>query len=427
MPSVHLPFTRMGEAVVQQEIAESVHASSSLRRTGFWLLWANAVSVSMVMSADRFTFEWLVGETLDESDSASGWVLFALGAPVVCFVLLAGAMADRHDRKRILLLTQFGGAIALALSAAAVWTDVITVPITVVLAIMFGTVMAFGQPVRSSLLPSIVPKEQLMHAIVVMTIGANVAMIGGPLLAGGLIEVSGVGMAFAAQACFFLLGVVLVSRLQVPSLPPVNRSVRLRTEVMEGLRFTWQHPRLRALFFLLAVGGGLMFGSAVALLPKIARDEFGRSADDSGLLFALMGAGMIATSIGLIRHRQRITRRGLVFMLGMVAGTSNQIVQGFVPSYLWLAVLMFLWGASGGFYMNINQTLIQELTPREKMGRVMSLTSLTQGGLVPLGALVASALAGAIGPQRAMSIFGVVSLSCVLVTLAIAKELRQQA
>ena len=170
-----------------------------------------------------------------------------------------------------------------------------------------------------------------------------------------------------------------------------------------------------------------MFGSAVALLPKIARDEFGRSADDSGLLFALMGAGMIATSIGLIRHRQRITRRGLVFMLGMVAGTSNQIVQGFVPSYLWLAVLMFLWGASGGFYMNINQTLIQELTPREKMGRVMSLTSLTQGGLVPLGALVASALAGAIGPQRAMSIFGVVSLSCVLVTLAIAKELRQQA
>ena len=98
-----------------------------------------------------------------------------------------------------------------------------------------------------------------------------------------------------------------------------------------------------------------------------------------------------------------------------------------MPSYLWLAVLMFLWGASGGFYMNINQTLIQELTPREKMGRVMSLTSLTQGGLVPLGALVASALAGAIGPQRAMSIFGVVSLSCVLVTLAIAKELRQQA
>ena len=178
--------------------------------------------------------------------------------------------------------------------------------------------------------------------------------------------------------------------------------------------------------FLLAVGGGLMFGSAVALLPKIARDEFGRDAGDSGLLFALMGVGMIVTSIGLIRYRRLITRRGLVFMIGMVLGTSNQIVQGFVPSYAWIAVLMFLWGASGGFYMNINQTLIQELTPKDKMGRVMSLTALTQGGLVPLGALIASALSGVVGPQRAMSIFGVASLGCVLLTLAVGKELRQQ-
>jgi MFS family permease len=416
----------MGEAVAERDSIDEVTASNSLRRTGFWLLWMNAVSVSMVMSADRFTFEWLVGETLDASDSATGWVLFAMGAPVVCFVLWAGAMADRHDRKRILLITQLGGAAALAVSALAVWTDVINVPMTMVLAVLFGTVMAFGQPVRSSLLPSIVSRDQLMHAIVVMTIGANVAMIGGPLIAGWLIKVSGVGLAFAVQTCFFLVGVVMVTRLQVPSLPPVNRSVRIRTEVWEGLRFTWSHRRLRALFFLLAVGGGLMFGSAVALLPKIARDEFGRDAGDSGLLFALMGVGMIVTSIGLIRWRQLITRRGLVFMIGMVLGTSNQIVQGFVPSFAWIAVLMFLWGASGGFYMNINQTLIQELTPKEKMGRVMSLTALTQGGLVPLGALIASALSGVVGPLRAMTIFGVASLSCVLVTLAVGKELRQQ-
>jgi MFS family permease len=295
-----------------------------------------------------------------------------------------------------------------------------------VLAALFGTVMAFGQPVRSSLLPSIVPREQLMHAIVVMTIGMNVSMIGGPLLAGWLIEVSGVGLAFAVQAGFFVVGVAIVVRLKVPAQPVDDRSAKLRTEVMDGLRFTWTHRRLRALFALLAVGGGLMFGAAVALLPKMARDEFGRSADDSGLLFALMGGGMIVTSVALIRYRERMTRRGLIFMVGLIVGTSNQIVQGFVPSFAWLAVLMFLWGASGGFYMNINQTLIQELTPREKMGRVMSLTVLTQGGLVPIGALAASALAGSIGPQPAMSVFGVVSLTCVLITLAVAKELRRQ-
>ena len=68
-----------------------------MRGTGFWLLWGNAVSIALVMSADRFTFEWLVGETLDASDLATGLVFFALGTPVFLFVLAAGAMADRHE------------------------------------------------------------------------------------------------------------------------------------------------------------------------------------------------------------------------------------------------------------------------------------------------------------------------------------------
>ncbi len=398
----------------------------SLRGTGFWLLWANAVSVSMVMSADRSTFEWLVGETLDAPDWASGMVLFALGLPVFVLVLMAGAMADRHDRKKILLWTQLGGAAVLSLAAIGVWTDVVRVPHTMVLALLFGTVMALGQPVRSSLLPSLVSKEQLLHAIVVLSIGTNVAMIAGPLLAGYAIDIEGVGLAFAVQAVFFLVGVGWVTRLHVPPHPPAEHTTRLRTEDADGLRFTWEHRRLRALFFLLAVGGGLMHGSAIALLPKITRDEFGRKAGDSGLLFALMGAGMIVTSIGLIRHRHRITRRGLFFMCGMVVGTTNQVVQGVVPSFWWLALLMFLWGLTGGFYMNLNQTLIQELTPREKMGRVMSLTALAQAGLSPLGALAASALAEVTGPQPAMGLFGVVSLAAVFCALLFGKELRAQ-
>ncbi|MCB0985889.1 MAG: MFS transporter [Ilumatobacter sp.] len=398
----------------------------SLRGTGFWLLWGNAVSIALVMSADRFTFEWLVGETLDASDLATGLVFFALGTPVFLFVLAAGAMADRHDRKRMLMWTQIGGAVVLGLSALAVFTDVISVPMTMVLAVCFGTVMAFAQPVRGSVLPSIVPRENLMHAIVVMTIGSNVAFIGGPLLAGFAISTSGVGLALAIQAGFFVAGVSLITRLHVPALPGVDRTVRLRTEVLDGLRFTWGHRRLRALFFLLSVGGGLMYGSALGLLPKITRDDFGRPADEAGLLFALMGGGMVVTSLVLIRHRHRITRRGLVFMVAMVFGTSNQVVQGFVPSYWWLAGLMFVWGMSGGFYANLNQTLIQELTPHEKMGRVMSLTALAQAGLSPLGAFGASALAQWIGARPAMGWLGAVSLVCVLGTLAFGRELRVQ-
>jgi MFS family permease len=295
-----------------------------------------------------------------------------------------------------------------------------------VVAMAFGTVFAFSQPVRSALVPALVPKSSLMHAIVVMTIGSNVAMICGPLLAGGVIDRWGVGWAFAVQAAFFAVGVVLVYRLVVPPLPARVRDTTLRTDVAEGLRFVWHGGSLRALFLLLAIGGGLMMGGAVALLPKIARDEFGRSAAEASRLFALMGVGMIITSLLLIRHRQRITRRGLVFMCAMVVGTTNQILQGLVPSYFWLQVLLLLWGLGGGIYMNLNQTLIQELTPAGHMGRVMSLTALTQAGLVPIGALVASAMAGVIGPRATMSVYGVVGLLCVFGALAFAKELRAQ-
>jgi predicted MFS family arabinose efflux permease len=305
-----------------------------------------------------------------------------------------------------------------------VWTGVASVPLACGIALCFGMVMAFSQPVRGALTPMLVPRSSLMHAIVVMTIGSNIAMIAGPLLAGTVIDRWDVGWAFAAQAAFLGAGVVMVTRLRIPDLPPRDGHRDLRTDVKEGLRFVWRHDTLRPLFFLLCVGGGLMMGGATALLPKLARDVFGRSADDASQLFALMGLGMILTSFALIKYRQRLRRRGLVFMLTLVVGCTNQVLMGFMPTFGWLEVLLLLWGVGGGIYLNLNQTLIQESTPQDHMGRVMSLTSLAQAGLMPIGALVGSALAGAVGPRAAMSIFGAIGLVCVLGTLWRADALR---
>ena len=179
-----------------------------------------------------------------------------LGAPVFAFVLVAGALADRGNRRRMLLTTQIGGVVVLSISALMVWSGVASVPLACVVAGAFGMVAAFSQPVRSALTPMLVPRPALMHAIVVMTIGSNTAMIVGPLVAGSVIDRWGVGWAFAVQASFFVVGVGMVSRLRVPALPPREHEVRLRTDVADGLRFVWHHPRLRPLFVLLSVGGG---------------------------------------------------------------------------------------------------------------------------------------------------------------------------
>ena len=403
---------------------EEEHGAASLRGTGFWLLWCNVVSISLVGSADRFTFEWLAGSTLDAPDWASGLVLFCLGAPVFAFVLVAGALADRGNRRRMLLTTQFGGVVVLSLSAVMVWSGVASVPAACAVAVAFGMVAAFSQPVRSALTPMLVPRDALMHAIVDMTIGSNAAMIAGPLVAGSVIDRWGVGWAFAVQAVFFLVGLAMVWRLRVPPMPPREATGRISADVADGLRFVWRHASLRPLFVLLSVGGGLMMGGATALLPKLARDEFGRSAAEASGLFALMGVGLVCTSIVMMKHRQRFRRRGLVLMVSMTVGCTDQMFQGIVPSFLMLQALLVLWGVGGGLYLNMNQTLIQEATPHGHMGRVMALSGLTQAGLVPIGALVASALAGSIGPGPSSVVFGAVGLAVVLSVLALARELR---
>ena len=401
-----------------------VATSTSLRGTGFWLLWTNAVLMGLVISADRFTFIWLVDDTLGSPTWAAGLVVFALGAPVCALVLTAGALIDRHDRRRILLTTQTAGAVVLTIAALMVGSGVVTLPVAVGIALVFGTVIAFALPVRAALVPALVGPHRVMHAVVVMTIGANMAMIVGPLLVGGVIDARGVAWAFAVQAVCLAFGVVSAWRLRVPAHPVVVDRPRLTADIAVGLRYVWHHPELRALFGLLCVGGGLMGGGSFTLLPRLAREVFERNAADAARLFALLGLGMVSMSFLLMRFRGHIRRRGLFFMGFLVAGTTGQILQGFAPTFMSLQILMVLWGFTGGMYMNLNQSLIQELTPLDRMGRVMGLSTLVNAGLLPIGGLAAGFVASLVGVRSALSLFGATALACVITALVRAKGLR---
>jgi MFS family permease len=416
--------------------------AARLRDTQFGWLWVNAVAFTMIATAERFTFVWLVIETLDGPSWSAGAVLFCLGLPVFLLVLHAGALADRYDRRRLLLTTQAAGVIVTALAAVMVGTGVMTVHLALLPAAALGCAMAFGLPIRSSLVSAVVPRELLMRAIVTNTVGVNVAMIVGPVIGGLAVRRFGIAWAFALESLLFAVGFLAVRplRLPPPAPPPAPSAARpvgegrwetlrhldrsIRASIAEGLRFVWSSPSLRALFFLLTVGGFLMMGASAALLPQIARDEFGKDADAASALFAFMGVGMTGTSL-FILTRRTLGRRGLVFLVFMVGGTLGQVLQGFAPTYAVLAGLMVLWGITGGWYVNLNQTLIQAATPLDTMGRVMSLNVLANSGLAPLGSLLAGALAGtALGVRGTYSLFGAIGLVCVLGTLAWSRSLR---
>lgn len=404
----------------------TVTAPTTPSRLGrpFLFLWTNSVTFQLIATADRFTFVWLADDTLKTTKFLSGLIVFMLGVPLFLFVLPAGALADRGNRRRQLLGSQAAGALVTAAAAVLTSTGVMNVPIAVVTALLFGLVLAFATPVRSSLTPLIVPRDRLMSAIPLMTIGANIAMISGPVLAGFTIQWWGVTGAFATQSLLFVVSGLLVSRLRIPEAE--QRPERhLTDEIREGVRYIRGNVILRSLLVLMSVGGACMMGPGFLLIPQIARNEFGKDADTASALFGMMGVGMMLMSFLLIRYGPRVRRRGWAFMWCMVAGSSVSILMGIAPSYMALLGLMFAWGLCGGVWGNMSQSLLQERTDRAMIGRVMSISALMHTGVAPMAALLAGALASVIGAKPTLSVFGVVGLSAVVVMMVVGRQLRE--
>ena len=395
---------------------------AAFREREFRLLWTNTFLFSLVQSTQRFTFVWLVLE-LGRGADASGLVLFAMGAPAFVVVLPAGAWSDRLDRRKLLLGSQFGALLVTAATALLVATDRINLPITVALGTALGATLAFGQPVRAAVLPTLVPRARLMNAIVLTTIGMNISMIVGPAIGGAVIAAWGLDGAFGVQALIYGFGLLVLLFLRLPERPPPAVRRRLRVEIVEGLTFVARHREIRALFVLLATTGAFMLGPYQALMPQIAREELGSDAFGASLLFAVLGLGMGATSVVLARSRD-LSHKGAWFAGGLVAGGLIQVGLGLSRIYVLTALLMFLWGVGGGLFMNLNQTLIQTHTADEVMGRVMALHTLAMVGLAPLGALAGGVIAGLIGVPAAIALSGLVVSAVAVAVLVKVDSLR---
>lgn len=377
-------------------------------------LWGNTFLFALIQSTQRFTYVWLMLE-LGRSSQASGMVLFALGVPAFFVAMPAGALADRVDRKLLLVGSQIGALTATAVTAALILGGIISVPVTIALAVMLGTSLAAGQPVRTALVPSLVPRDRLMNAIVLMTMGMNISMVAGPAIGGAAIAAWGVGGAFAVQALLYGIGLVVLMPLRIPVRDAPPRRRRLTVEIREGLSFIAHHREIRALFVLLVSSGIFMMGPYLALVPEIAKRELGQGALATSLLFAFLGVGMFMTSL-FLASRKTMARKGGWFAGTLIAAGAIQAGMGISRWYAVTALLMFVWGLGGGLFINLNQTLIQSHTPDAVMGRVMSLHGLVMTGLGPVGALGAGVVAASLGAPTTIVVAGAaISLVAALV------------
>lgn len=395
-----------------------------LRIQAFRLLWLNTLGFVLVQSTQRFAFVWLILDLGSKSD-VSGQLLFVMGVPALFISLPVGVVADKLNRRLLLMLSQTGAFAITLTTALLVSSDRITVGSATACAAILGLFIAIGQPVRTSIVPTLVPQQHLMNAIIVSVVASNLALIFGPAVAGPAISRWGIEGAFWVQTALYGLGFCALIPLRLPPHIPRSKAARLRDELSAGIGFIVSHREIRTLFILLMGSVIFMMSPWMVLGPQFAREEVGATGGSATFLYTMLGLGQFVTSMWLLRNSHRVRQKGLWFMFGLTTGATVQIFIGPAPSYVSLAVILFAWGLTGGFYLNLNQTLLQRNTPPEVMGRVMSVHSLLMVGLAPMGALFIGYVARHLHSlPETISGAGAAMLVLVLVVLATQRSFR---
>jgi MFS family permease len=339
--------------------------------------------------------------------------------PIVVCALLAGVLADAVDRKRLLIAIN---AVLLCVStglAVATFNDWLTpVGLYFAVAVMAGA-STFDNPARSALYPMLVPRHELSKAIVLTSSAFQVASMLGPALAGTVIGRWGVGAAYTLDALSFVFILGALFRLESSGAPRSSKRAELNLEaVLEGLRFVFRHPLIRASMLLDFVATFL--GSATALLPLYAQDILHVDASGYGLLASAIAFGSATTSLLLASWVERVSSRGKLLLTAVASyGVGTALFA--LSKQFWLSfACLFLVGMSDTVSTLLRQLIRQLESPDGLRGRMAGVNLIFFMGGPQLGELEAGLLAQAFGPVTSVFSGGV---ACVLVTAAFAWKL----
>jgi MFS family permease len=339
--------------------------------------WAQVVALS-----------WAVIE-LDRR--ALGWVVALQFLPSLVLGPWFGAVADRHDRRRLLMLAESGlGLVALAYAVASA-AGGLTLPVIYVLATVWGVINALDTPARRALLPALVTPDLAASASALAGTVLLLGMTAGSALGGALAATAGVTAAFTVNAASFLADVILLHTIRPSTSPLARRSPR---QVRDGLGYVWHTPALRAPLLALAVIGTLAFTMQVSV-PTLIRGSFGGGPSLIGTAFMVVTAGSLAGAfIAATRGTPGPRTPGLAAMT-MAGSMAVTAVAPTVPAVLaGLAGVGFAWS----LVLTSVIAVLQTADPR-MLGRVMSLFALVLLGSNSAGGPIASFVATSIGPR----------------------------
>jgi len=351
---------------------------------------------------------WLVYR-LTNSPFYLGIVGFSSQVPVLIAAPLGGVLADRLDRKRILIVTQFLSMFqALAVTTLAM-TGVIQPWHIILLSILLGTINGFDMPTRQAFVCELVDNpDDLPNAIALNSLIFNGARLIGPPIAGILIAFAGEGICFLINAVSFVPVLAAFAAMKIKPITITRHNGPLLTGLKEGIGYAFGFVPIKVILILLVFIGLVAMPYAV-LLPVFARDVLNGDSKTLGFLMAASGVGATTGAMFLASQRN-VTRMGSIIASSMCAFAVGIIVFS-ASRTLWFSMIMMTLIGFGLMVLIVSlNTLLQTIVDDGKRGRVMSLYSMAFIGMAPLGSLIAGTCAHSIGAPLTVQLGGVLCL-----------------
>ncbi len=354
----------------------------------FRIMWFGACTSSIGTLMQTFAQAWLVLQ-LTQSPFLLGLDSFLGSIPIVLFSLVGGVFADRTERQKLLLGSQFVQMVCAFLLAGLFATGVVKIWQILTLSFVVGTAQSFGGPAYSALIPSLVKAEDLPNAIALNSIQFNVARVVGPTVGGVALALLGASWCFGLNGVSFVA--VIISLLIIhPHFVPSKSRESVLTSMKEGIHFIRRQGTMEALIVLAFMMTLLAF-PLIVFLPVFAKDVFNGGPKLYTVFLVCSGIGSIcgALTVAWLGKHKHMGKLVLLMLLGL-----GVLISGFALSrnFVLSCVLIFFSGAMLLSVFTSIGSLVQLITPDNMRGRVLSVYNVAFRGGMPVGSLVVGAL-----------------------------------
>ena len=388
----------------------------SLRIVNFRLWTAGALVSNIGTGMQRVAQDWLVLTQLTHRDASALGIVMALQfAPQLLLLPWTGLAADRLNQRKLLMFTQTTmGVLALALGVLTL-LGLIRLWCVYGFAFLSGSAAALDAPVRQTFVAEIVGDSDLPNAVALNSSSFNAGQMIGPAAAGLLIARVGIGWAFLLNGLSFGAVLLSLSLFRLPELRASKRAHRTASGFLDGFRYAWRRPDLRAILIMLFLVGtfGLNFP---IFISTMAVNAFHVDARGFGLLSSILAVGTLAGA--LFAAAQTKPRMALLTTGAAVFGLGCTLAA-FAPGYWWFAASLVVTGAAVLIFLNGTNSIMQLSTEPAMRGRIMALRVAVGLGGTPIGAPIVGWVANHFGPRWALGIGAAAGIAAALVAVSL--------